>query len=349
MAGSPATRGQIVAALLLALAAAAGAHLLLVELSHYLAVFFCSVLAALALDAAASRLTFGGRLPRALSMGLVVLGLLGLVAALGWWLGPKLIEQFEALAEQVTRGLDTARRWFERSPLGQRVRDELPDLNGGATEARAVVENTGKFLGAGFTVLGDYLIFLVIAVFLAADPDRYTRGAVRLLPTRHRGRALEVLSAAGAALRRWLLARGLLMLLVAVLFGAGLFVLGVPLAVPLALLAGAFSFVPYVGPTLAVIPALAVALLESPTRALYVGGVYLIVQLIESYVVEPLVEGRAVSLPPALIVISQVINTLWLGPIGVLLATPLLVVIVVSLQILYLRGVLGEDVDVIGN
>jgi predicted PurR-regulated permease PerM len=348
MAGLAPTWRQVAAALLLALAAAAGAYLLLVELSRYIAVFFCSMLAALALDAAARRLTFGGRLPQALAVGLALIGLLLVGGALGWWVGPQLMDQFDALTEQVPRGLDTARRWLERSPIGERSL-ELPDLQGGASEARAVLEEAGSFLGAGFAVVADSMIFLIVTLFLAADPERYTRGAVRLLSEQHRGRALELLSAAGTALRRWLLARGLLMLLVAVLFGVGLLVLEVPLAVPLAVLAGAFSFVPYLGPAAALIPAFAVALLQSPTRALYVVALYLAVQLLETYVVEPLVEARAVSLPPALIIVSQVISAVWLGPVGVLIATPLLVVVVVSLQILYVRGVLSEPVEVIGS
>lgn len=96
-------------------------------------------------------------------------------------------------------------------------------------------------------------------------------------------------------------------------------------------------------------PALAVGLLESPTHALYVAVLYMAVQLVESYVVEPMVEAKAISLPPALIVAAQVISAMWLGPIGVLIATPLLVVLAVAVQILYQRGALGEDVSVIGT
>ncbi len=343
------TRGDIVSALLLVLLAAVVSFVVLVELSRYLAVFFCSILAALALSAVARRLSFGRRVPHAASVGITVAVGLLLAGAAAWWIGPLLVEQFEELREQVPRGLDAARRWFEASALGRRVEANVPDLDAGLTNPKEVVQNTGRFLGASFAVMADFLIFLVVTIFLAVSPDRYTGGAIRLLPARHRDRGREVLGAAGKALRRWLLARGALMLLVAVLLGTGLLLIGVQLALPLALLAGLFSFVPYVGPALALAPALAIGLLQSPMHALYVAVLYLGVQMVESYVVEPMVEAKAISLPPALIIAAQVITSIWLGAVGVLIATPLLVVIVVMIQIVYQRGALGDEVSVIGS
>jgi predicted PurR-regulated permease PerM len=321
----------------------------LVELVRYTALFFCSSLAAVALAAVAERLRFRERLPHALALALTLALLVMISGGLAWWIGPQLVPQFEELATQVPRGLGEARRWFESSPVGQRMSTELPDLGEAAPSPETMVQSTGQFVGAGFSALADFLILVIVAVFLAASPQRYAGGAVKLLPSRHRSRGAEVLAAMGGALRRWLLARAALMLFVTLLMGTGLLLLGVPLALPLAILAGLFSFVPYVGPALAVIPALAVGLLKSPMHALYVAALYLGVQMLESYVVEPIVEARAISLPPAMIIGAQVISAVWLGSIGVLVATPLLVVVVVAVQILYQRDVLGDDVDVIGS
>lgn len=335
--------------LLLVLAVASLAFVALIELVRYTALFFCSILAAVALTAAAERLRFRERLPHAAGLALTLGLLLATVGGLVWWIGPQLVPQFEELTTQVPRGLSEARRWFESSPLGEQLRNELPDLAEVTPSPKSMVQSTGSFVGAGFSVAADFLILVIIAVFLAAGPGRYLAGSVQLLPPRHRSRGAEVLSAMGDALRRWLLARAALMLLVAVLLGVGLLLLGVPLALPLAILAGLFSFVPYVGPTLALLPALAIGLLKSPMHAVYVAALYLGVQLLESYVVEPLVEARAVSLPPALIIVAQVISAVWLGAIGILIATPLLVVVVVGVQMLYLHDTLGDEVDVIGG
>lgn len=349
MAEFPKTRTQLVSSLLLVLAAAFLAFVTLVELVHYTALFFCGILAAVALAALAERLRFRERLPHALALALTLALLVVILGGLGWWIGPQLVPQFEELTTQVPRGLSEARRWFESSSLGQRLSTTLPDLGDAAPSPATMVESTGQFLGASFSAVADVLILFIIAIFLAASPQRYADGAVKLLPSQHRSRGQEVLAAMGGALRRWLLARAALMLLVTLLLGTGLLLLGVPLALPLAILAGLFSFVPYVGPALAVIPALAIGLLKSPMHAVYVAALYLGVQLLESYVVEPMVEARAISLPPALIIGAQVISAVWLGSIGVLIATPLLVVVVVAVQILYQREVLGDDVDVIGS
>lgn len=118
---------------------------------------------------------------------------------------------------------------------------------------------------------------------------------------------------------------------------------------PLAVLAGILNFIPYVGPLLAYVPIVTVSLLVGPKVALYVSILYISVQFVESYLAEPLIEARTVSLPPALIILAQVVSVVWVGFIGVLLATPLLITVVVGVQLLYVRRVLHEDVQVAGQ
>lgn len=349
MTNSRRIRPDFIASALIVLAVAALVFVVFVEWVRYTALFFFAILIAVALAAFAERLSFRGRFPHAAGLALTLGILLALVGGLGWWIGPQLAQQFEQLSKEVPRGLDEARRWLESTSLGDRLPRNMPDIGDAKPGAETMLQKTGRFVGAGLAVVADFFILLALAIFIAASPGRYRSGALRLLPPRHRERGSEVLCAMGGALRRWLLARGALMLLVTVLLGVGLAILGVPLALPLALLAGLLSFVPYVGPTVASVPAVAMGLLESPMHAVYVAILYMGVQLLESYVVEPLVEARAVSLPPALIIAAQVFCVMWLGPMGVLLATPLLVVVVVAVQMLYLRDGLGETVEVIGE
>ena len=172
---------------------------------------------------------------------------------------------------------------------------------------------------------------------------------MHLVPKPRRLRAGEVLDSMNTALRRWLFARAILMLLVGTVFGVGLWILGVPLALPLGLIAGILEFVPYIGPISAMFPALAVALMEGPRQALYVGALYVVTQLIESYIGEPLIEGKTLSLPPALIILFQVICGLWLGVLGIVIATPLLLLFMVAVQMLYVHDVLGDSMKVAGQ
>src|SRR5690606_25719481 len=114
-----------------------------------------------------------------------------------------------------------------------------------------------------------------------------------------RARGAEVLSALHHALQQWLLGRFADMLVLASLTTVGLLLLGVPFAVPLGLTAGALAFVPYVGPILSVIPAVLVATqADTPNAALWVLGLYAVVQFVESYLITPLIEQRAVDVPP---------------------------------------------------
>ena len=345
----PRDNRRLTISLLWVVVVSALSYLVFGRLARYVGVFFGSVLFAISIAGAARIINYRGKLPHSLSVAFVIAALLGLQGAIAAWLGPDLIDQFQQLSELVPSGLQSARDFLASSEVGRALLDEATNLDQLAPSAQAMLEGTRRVLGVGAAGLTSLVLVLVIGVFVAIDPERYSRGAVRLLPPAHRARSLEVLEAIGDALKKWIVARLVLMLLIATLFGIGLAILQIPLALPLALLAGAFSIVPYLGPALAYIPAVAVALLQSPMQGAYVTLLYLGVQLVESYVVEPLVEARAVTLPPALIISGQVIATLWLGPIGVLLATPLLVVLMVMVQMLYLEDVLHERTEVVGS
>jgi predicted PurR-regulated permease PerM len=139
------------------------------------------------------------------------------------------------------------------------------------------------------------------------------------------------------------------MAVVGVLTAIGLWVAGVPLAFVLGLIAALLSFVPYIGPLAAVIPAALVALAEDPTKVIYVFALYGAVQLLESYLITPLIQERAVSIPPAVLIAAQVIMGVLAGAAGVLMATPLAVVLIVLVQMLYLEDVLGDSVSTLGE
>jgi predicted PurR-regulated permease PerM len=152
----------------------------------------------------------------------------------------------------------------------------------------------------------------------------------------------EVLDAIGHVLQRWLVGQLVLMAIVGTITWIGLALLGVPFALPLALFAGLSEFVPYVGPIVAAIPAVLVGFAEGPHLALWVAGLYIAVQSIESYVLTPLIQQRAVYLPPALLLFSQVVLGVTAGPLGVIVATPLAAAGLVAVNKLYVEDVLGD-------
>jgi predicted PurR-regulated permease PerM len=198
-------------------------------------------------------------------------------------------------------------------------------------------------------LLTDVVIGFFIGLFLAAQPQVYLTGLLRLLPREKRARAREVLHAIAYTLKWWLIGQFTSMSIVGFLFALGLWLLHVPLALTLGLLAMLLAFIPYIGPLLAAVPAVLFALTQSPTRALYVLVLYTAIQLIESYVLTPLIQRQAVLLPPVLTILAQVLLGVFVGGFGLMLATPLVATVLVLVKMLYIEDILGEPVQVTGS
>jgi predicted PurR-regulated permease PerM len=151
-------------------------------------------------------------------------------------------------------------------------------------------------------------------------------------------------------LRWWLMGQVVLMIVIGVTTTLGLWLIGVPLALSLGIIAGVFELVPYAGPWLSVVPAALIALLMSPTHLLLVLGLYLFLHMLEGYVLLPLMQRRVVLLPPALTLVAQVLLGELLGLRGLFVAAPLTVAVVVLLKMLYVEDTLGDkDVEVPGE
>jgi predicted PurR-regulated permease PerM len=190
--------------------------------------------------------------------------------------------------------------------------------------------------------VGNVAIVVLLAIYLASEPRFYSEGFVRLFPIPRRQRVTEILHQVYETLRWWLIGKFGSMLFIGFLTWIGLSILGVPIALTLALLAGLLSFIPNFGPIISAVPALLIAFVDSPITAVYVLILYIGVQIIESNVVTPLIERETVELPPALTVVFQLGLGTLVGGLGLVLATPLLAMIVVVVQLAYLQDILGD-------
>ena len=117
--------------------------------------------------------------------------------------------------------------------------------------------------------------------------------------------------------------------------GLGLWALGMPLILTLALLAGLLNFIPNFGPIIALVPAMLLALMEGPQTALLVFGLYTFIQIIQSAVTQPLIQKKMVSVPPGLLIFGQIGMGTLAGFWGVLLATPLVAISMTLVNKLY--------------
>lgn len=185
-------------------------------------------------------------------------------------------------------------------------------------------------------------IVLFVGVFLAIDPQLYRDQIVRLFTPNSRSRVRQILNQMGATLWSWLLGRFASMLITGIGTSAALFLLGVPMPVLLGSLTGLLTFIPNVGPAIALAIAVLVALPTGGGVALSVVAVFLLFQLLESYVITPLIQQRQVSIPPAMLITWQVLLGMLAGFLGIMIATPLLAVALVLTRMAYLEDVLGD-------
>lgn len=276
------------------------------------------------------------------ALAAVTLGLLGLIGGVGWVLAPTIVQQGRELATQLPEAAGRLRERIEGYTLGQQLVDQVPAPEDVLDEQGGLVEQATGIFSTTLGSLANVLIILVVGLYLAADPTLYRRGVEHLVPKASRRRVHEVLLTLGHTLRAWLVGQFFSMAVVGVLMTVGYWLIGVPLALVLGLIAGILEFIPTFGPILSVVPALVLALLTSPTQALYVLGLYLAVQAIESYVLTPLVQQRAVELPPVVTIIALVALGELLGFLGLLLATPLVAVVMVLIKMLYVEDVLDD-------
>lgn len=199
------------------------------------------------------------------------------------------------------------------------------------------------------SVLGGVVIMLFVAIFVASDPGLYHAGLMHLFPHPARRRAGEVLSATATTLRRWLLMQMVAMIVIGSVTTVVLLLLDVKAAIALGLIAGLLEFIPYVGPILSAVPAIAMALVDGPEKVIWVVVAYTAIQQLEGLVLQPLLMKEGLELPPVMTILGQALFSLVFGFLGLLLAVPLLASVMIPVKLLYVRDVVGDEVTVPGD
>jgi predicted PurR-regulated permease PerM len=279
---------------------------------------------------------------RNIALVIVVLLLTAIFGLGGWAMAPQISEQSGQLAKEIPAAVERLQAEVAQHPLLKRLVAELPPPEDIVKQMGSLVPNAGLFFSGVIGALGNIVIIIFVGIYFAASPGIYTGGFIRLVPQQKRGRAREVMQEMGDNLSSWLLGKAVSMLIVGVTTAIGLSMLGVPLALILGVIAGLLDFIPYLGPIMAGIPAVLLALSISPDLALYALLLFAAINMLEGYVLQPMIEAKAIELPPALVIVMQLIFGTLFGFAGVALATPLAAVLSVLVKMLYIEDILGD-------
>lgn len=268
------------------------------------------------------------------------------VAAIAIVLGVALAFSAQALISQfsqLTSVIDDQVNALETqlSDMGLIPSESEGGLEGLLPSTKAMFGGATQAVLTFFGGVGNVILLVFLGLFFAFEPELYSRGVVSLFPPRHRDETAHAFREAATTLRYWLIGQSISMAVIFVVSFAILNLIGMPFATLLAVQAGLFAFIPLLGPVLAGVPIILAGVSVSAEMALWGLGAYALIQGIESYTVQPIVQERTVALPPALTLSVQLVLGVLFGMLGVALAVPLGATLRTLVEVSYVEGALG--------
>jgi putative heme transporter len=317
------------AQVLLVLAAITVATIALVQLRLIVVPFFIAILIASAVSPVTRRL-IGRGVPKAIAAWIALLTGLGALGAAVAFVVTAIQSEYDELVASAGEGLDELQAFLQDGPLGL-DQDQIDQARAAVTDAvQGEQFRTGALSGAvaAFEAVAGVFLLIVILYFLLKDGARIWQFAIRPLDGRRRDRAERIGDRAVDVLGGYVRGTAVIALVDAVVIGIALAILGVPLALPLAVVVFVGAFIPLVGATIAGVLAALVALVANgPLIALIVVGVVIAVNQLEGDILAPIVLGKALSLHPLAILLALTAGTIVAGVIGALLSVPLVAVL----------------------
>ena len=335
--------------------------MLIWSLREVLLLLFAGVVLAMALCTLVGILRERRPMDRSLALLLCLGGLLTIFAVILTVVIPPFLEEFAVLLQQLPKAAQTllglSLNWIDGVSQAIYGVDSLPNFDelGFSDPSKLVPDGQSIAAGLGSGVLGLLgmagnlgnallrLLFVVaVALMVSVQPQAYRGVSLQLIPSFYRHRAAQVLDLCGQALSSWMVGVLISSLAVSALCGIALSLLGVKLVLANALLAGLLNIIPNVGPTMSTVFPMSVAVLDAPWKSIAVLGSYVVIQNLESYVITPSVMHHQVKLLPGLTLTAQFVFTLIFGPLGLLLALPLAVVLQVVIREVLIHDVLDH-------
>jgi predicted PurR-regulated permease PerM len=259
------------------------------------------------------------RIPRTLAVLLVYLAILVIFVLIASIILPPVFVQVQDIAERAPELISEVERLYERyAPVGEiPVVDQLVDQLGQVL-GRLVAVPLGLASG-----LIDLVLILFVSLYTLIEAPRMRRFALSLFPEGRRPRVDHILNSMAQAMGGFIRGAVITAIIIGVVTSIGLSLIGIPYPLVLGLVAGVLELLPYVGPIIASVPMLIVALLQSPTQALIVLVFFVILQQLESNVLVPNIMKTQTEISPLLSIIAIVAGASLGGILGALVAIPI--------------------------
>ena len=254
-------------------------------LANVLLLLFAAIVVAVVLRRIAGLIERFTPVGSAWSLAIATLLLAGLIGAFVYLLGAQIAKQAVGLVEQLPGLISSLGERLNVPSLG----DQLWERAQGWLSGGGIVQNVAGYTSGLLGVVADMVLVVVAGIYLAAAPEIYRNGLLKLVPPTYRNEGVRLLDNTGQALRLWLTGQVVAMLLVGVVTTLGLYAIGLPSALALGLIAGLAEFVPLVGPVFSAIPALLVALSVGGQTVFWVLGLYIVVQQLEGNLITPVI------------------------------------------------------------
>lgn len=308
------SRNQVIAALFIV-----GSALILYHLREILIVIFVAYIIVAALNPVVEFLRRRG-LPKTIAVLLTFFVTLVFFVLLIAPLVPFFISQIQQLAKSfpsyVQQAAGAVGVQLDAREIGKLITPQQLGQNAFAL--------AGGVFGGFFTIVST----IAISFYLLLSYDKAKNAVANLFSKKCQEKAVTTIDQVNDKLGAWLRGQFILSLSIGLITWVSLTAIQMPYALPLAVLAGLFEIVPTVGPIIASVPAIIVALTISPNMALFIVGLYIIIQMVENHLLVPRIMQRAVGLNPVIVIVGVIIGDRLLGIPGALLSVPFISLLV---------------------
>jgi predicted PurR-regulated permease PerM len=283
------------------------------------------------------------KLPRALALAISGLIIFGAFGGAGYLFGTQIGSELQDVVSRADTAINDITTSMQKSEFGKML---LSHLAGGNLSLTAFVSSA---FSVSTTFIGGAVITVIAGFYFAAEPDVYRSGLGRFFPKRLRAEVYETTGDIAAALRLWLIGQLIQMLVIGMVSAFAVWQIGLQSPLALGVIAGMAEFIPYVGPIIASVPAVLVAATDGLHAVLWTIAAYLLIHQLEGEILAPLIQRRMVYIPPALMLLGIITISSAFGVAATIFAAPIVVIVFVAINKLYLREALGERVSLPGE